>query len=287
MFTERSILLIYLKKEIPMDLVFDGSKYRIDTETLNELTSMARGGWLDTMTVGVDGESYGVMSIRDIKIHPYVFKLTPPMSNDEFNDLVADIAKNSQLVPVKIWRKAGTHFVVDGRNRINALRALGIEYVKFVYEKITNLDELETKIISWDKRRHTSKSQKAVAAFFDYEANGGPMRGYAEKYGVATGYISQCSKISKMKYGGRVILEELFKNREAEVGGKRCSSLTQIIRELERMERANESESERVPDRYSSISSGLRDMRQNLDIEALAYTKKVVSRLIDEVNREM
>ena len=34
------------------------------------------------------------------------------------------------------------------------------------------------------------------------------------------------------------------------------------------MENANKSEGEKVPERYSSISIGLKDMRQNLDINA-------------------
>jgi CRISPR/Cas system-associated exonuclease Cas4 (RecB family) len=258
--------------------------YVIDDDKLRELTELAENHWAK-VDLKAKNENYNIVRIEDVKIHRKVFELTPPMTNQEFEELVNDIAINGQLEPIKIWRKRGSMFVVDGRNRINALKALGIRYVKYIEVKIVDLEDLETKILSWDKRRKTTKAQKAVVAYKDWKASGGSMDNIAAKYSVSKAYISYCRKIDNMKYGSIAVLDELFNKREVEINGKRLKSLTQIIRELERMNKNFTPDNQR-PEGYEDIESALKGAYERGDLVALAYAKQAVVKMIKDLSED-
>ncbi len=264
--------------------------YEIDNDKLEELTKAAKEGW-GAVDLKVKNENFNVMRIADTKIHNMVYKLTPPMTNEEFIDLIEDIAKHGQIEPVKIWKKAGTPFIVDGRNRRNALLALGIEYIKYVEVNITTLEDLRVRILSWDRKRKTTASQKAIVAYIDYKENHKlekeGMDFYAEKYGVSKTYISFCKTIDEMKGGGQAILNEMFEYRIVEIGGKKLKSLSSIANMLKKLNKKPDDD-RRIPDGYrnSGVGSGLREMRSNGDIQSLAYAREVIKRMINEINNE-
>lgn len=91
---------------------------------------------------------------------PYheVTNLFPKMSDDEYQDLVADIRKNGLHEP--IWTYQG--FIVDGRHCDQACREIGIEPR---YQEWDGPGELIDFVISRNlMRRHLSTSQRAMVA---------------------------------------------------------------------------------------------------------------------------
>src|SRR5262249_25205209 len=69
------------------------------------------------------------MSWRDhIKVHPAA-DLFPMMSEPELRELGEDIKENGQRVQVVLWKDpspGGEHWLVDGRNRLDAMELVGI-----------------------------------------------------------------------------------------------------------------------------------------------------------------
>jgi ParB-like chromosome segregation protein Spo0J len=100
------------------------------------------------------------MSIRNgkhLEIDPLA-TLFPPMAEEEFARLKADIATHGQLEP--IWTHRGR--VIDGRHRLRACRELGLEPVIREYDGDgTVLDFVIAKNLH---RRHLSANQRALVA---------------------------------------------------------------------------------------------------------------------------
>ncbi|HPZ75109.1 MAG TPA: DNA methyltransferase [Candidatus Pacearchaeota archaeon] len=93
-----------------------------------------------------------------MEVHEYA-KLFPPMSNEEFEELVEDIKQNGQLEPIILHEGK----ILDGRNRYNACLKLGIKPKMKDYDG-ENLDPLSFVISKNIKRRHLTASQKALLA---------------------------------------------------------------------------------------------------------------------------
>ena len=93
-----------------------------------------------------------------MEIHEYA-KIFPPMSEEEFNELVEDIRQNGQLEPIIVYEDK----ILDGKNRYNACMKLGIKpkMVDYNGENLTPLNFVISKNI---KRRHLTASQKAILA---------------------------------------------------------------------------------------------------------------------------
>lgn len=88
-------------------------------------------------------------------------KINPLMSHVEFEALKHSIRQNGLLEPILLYQGK----VIDGRNRINALRALGEEKVQ--YKKIkddTSMDLVEKLVIIKETRRKQSSTQLAITA---------------------------------------------------------------------------------------------------------------------------
>lgn len=91
-----------------------------------------------------------------MKFHPYA-EIFPLMSDTEFDDLCADISINGQLQP--IITKGNQ--ILDGRNRFNACKKLGIVPK---YKEYFGSDVLAFVISSNLIRRHLNDSQRAMVA---------------------------------------------------------------------------------------------------------------------------
>ena len=120
------------------------------------------------------------MSIRngkDLEIDPLA-TLFPPMAEEEFARLKADIAARGQLEP--IWTHRGR--VVDGRHRLRACRELGLEPVVREYDGHgTVLDFVVAKNLH---RRHLSANQRALVAAKLANLSGGRPSKTARKQAV-------------------------------------------------------------------------------------------------------
>lgn len=88
-------------------------------------------------------------------------KINPLMSHVEFEALKHSIRQNGLLEPILLYQGK----VIDGRNRINALIALGEKEVP--YKKIKNdtpMDLVEKLVIIKETRRKQSSTQLAITA---------------------------------------------------------------------------------------------------------------------------
>lgn len=95
--------------------------------------------------------------MKNYEVHPAA-DLFPLMSGDEFKGLVNDIRDNGQREPATFWNGK----LIDGRNRANACKELGVEL------DACELDP-ETDPVKWVvshnlHRRHLSASQKSQVA---------------------------------------------------------------------------------------------------------------------------
>src|SRR5271157_775799 len=81
--------------------------------------------------------------------------LFPLLENDKLKELVDGIKENGQLLPIVIFEGK----ILDGRNRYNACKLLGIEPL---YENIETKDPLGYVLELNLKRRHLNESQRAV-----------------------------------------------------------------------------------------------------------------------------
>src|SRR5436305_1918923 len=71
-------------------------------------------------------------SWRDVlPVHPAA-ELFPMMSHEELTTLGEDIKKNGLQVPVVLWAetKESNPFLLDGRNRLDAMEAVGLEVLR-------------------------------------------------------------------------------------------------------------------------------------------------------------
>ena len=95
--------------------------------------------------------------VRDYAVHP-VAALLPMMSPEEYDGLRDDIAENGQLDPVMIRQGV----LIDGRNRLQACRELGIE--PEVQELDSAVDPVSWIISHNVHRRHLSTGQRGMFA---------------------------------------------------------------------------------------------------------------------------
>jgi ParB-like chromosome segregation protein Spo0J len=105
----------------------------------------------------MDGELFIVAD--DVKVHPLA-AIFPMLSEDELDDLAADIKANGLLHP--IVRMIDHKTIVDGRNRYEACRRAEVQ--PDFDDRIRNDAEARALIVSANlQRRNLTKSQQAMA----------------------------------------------------------------------------------------------------------------------------
>jgi ParB-like chromosome segregation protein Spo0J len=144
------------------------------------------------------------MSIRNgknLEIDPLA-TIFPPMSEDEFGRLKADIAARGQLEP--IWTHRGR--VVDGRHRLRACRELGVEPVVREYDGDgTVLGFVVAKNLH---RRHLSANQRALVAAKLANLSGGRPSKTARKQAVTQSDAAALLRVGRTSVqGARQILD--------------------------------------------------------------------------------
>lgn len=94
--------------------------------------------------------------------------INPLMSYAEFEALKHSISQDGLLEPILLYQEK----VIDGRNRIKALIALGEEKVK--YQKIkddTSIDLVQKLVVIKETRRKQSSTQLAITALICIQSN--------------------------------------------------------------------------------------------------------------------
>lgn len=103
--------------------------------------------------------------IENIEVHELA-KLTPAMTEVQFEALKTSIEQHGQQVPVVTYRSR----IIDGRHRLKALRELGLPTIVTVSEDSTMSEEdIRIKIMDvYENRRHQTPTQKAIVAYRVY-----------------------------------------------------------------------------------------------------------------------
>ena len=98
-----------------------------------------------------------------MRVHP-VADLFPMMSEDELNDLAADIKANGQIHPIIITHEeadeGAEEILIDGRNRWRACEIAGVEPR---FERLNGQDPVAY-IMSSNDRRDMTQGQRAIVA---------------------------------------------------------------------------------------------------------------------------
>lgn len=97
--------------------------------------------------------------MTEIKIHP-ACDLFPAMSEDDFQELKANIAEHGVRDFVTFWKGQ----LVDGRHRVRAMQELGIDVMCHASELFDDDDPFAFAISVNLKRRHLTTSQRAMIA---------------------------------------------------------------------------------------------------------------------------
>jgi len=98
--------------------------------------------------------------ISELKSHPHQ-ELIPPMSLEDYQNLLDDIKRNGILQPIDITYN---NVILDGHHRVKAARELGIKEVEVRIPELLYVDEDEYLISVAMNRRHLTEGQKAVLA---------------------------------------------------------------------------------------------------------------------------
>ena len=98
--------------------------------------------------------------ISELKPHPHQ-ELVPPMSLEDYHNLLEDIRRNGILQPIDITYN---NVILDGHHRVKAAKELGIKEVEVRIPELLYVDEDEYLISVAMNRRHLTEGQKAVLA---------------------------------------------------------------------------------------------------------------------------
>ena len=127
----------------------------------------------------------------------------PMMEESEFNALVNSIAEVGQIDPIFEYRG----LVVDGRNRLNALRKLGIGSV--LVQKLphkTSKEDLILLINAKEARRKQSKLQLAISGYHIWMQTGDRQEDVARRIGVSSESIRKVKElVSKLGMSQEVL----------------------------------------------------------------------------------
>ena len=220
--------------------------------------------------------------VNSIEIHELA-KLTPLMTEEDFNALKNSIKELGQLEPVVFWQGK----LIDGRHRLKALKLLGIEKIMYTnldphlkYEDVRNLV-----IKGYEMRRHLTPTQKAIRAYNEYirlKNNGEKisMSSVAEDFGSSRAMINRAKKL--YEYAPDNIIQALLNGEKVQLGSKgKTDSLYSIINyfktlseEILKDSRTNE-EIDITDDEKEYVNSVLADFECNFDINVLKYLAKL------------
>lgn len=128
-------------------------------------------------------------TIFDLPVHPAA-DVFPMLSDDDLDDLIADIKTNGLLQPLIV--KAGE--LVDGRNRREACRRAGVEPR---VEELNGTDPIAYILAVNVNRRHLTKGQRAmaVARLYPEPVKGGRGKKASVPEGFSQGKISEARTV--------------------------------------------------------------------------------------------
>lgn len=235
----------------------------------------------------------------DLEVHPLA-AMFPMLSDEELDDLAADIAEKGLLHPIVCTTDGRT--IVDGRNRYEACKRAGV--APWFENRIENEEQARNLIVSANlQRRNLTKGQQAMALAIIYPEPGKGGRGHkgANSIGEFSGeLLRQARFVLRMApeelvpqvMSGNVFLDaayaEATKRKQAASGTEAqmarlrdtAPDLADLVTE-ERMSlgEATAAANQRVAERQQAIEAGRRASIHLLDFCTAAVTIKAAAEL--------
>jgi len=229
--------------------------------------------------VKVSDEEVFVTHPKNIQIHS-IANILPKMTENEYISLKESIKNNGQLVPVYLYRGK----LVDGRHRLKALSELGSNVIK--YTKLPNnwtLEQVKEFILGTEQRRHETKAQLAIRAYFDYKKNGGSQQEIATKYGIDRTDISRAKKIEEKL--GTDMLKKLLNERKVKLSnGRYYSNLKSIVSFINKLELKTKEfkTNEEPPTKLAKEAEDVLNKAFNIgDLDTILHVIKTSKKLLD------
>jgi hypothetical protein len=202
------------------------------------------------------------VTVFQLPVHPAA-NVFPMLSEEELNELAADIKANGLLQPLIV--KDGV--LIDGRNRREACKRAGVTPR---LEELNGIDPVAYILSANINRRHLSKGQRAmaVAKLYPEPEKGG--RGKTNPLKIKefpnAGYVSQA----------RTVLSWLPQVANAVLAGTK--SLAEAYQEAQRLKEQADAEPkrfERLRERASDLADLVDEGRMSLPEAESAYTTRL------------
>ena len=169
------------------------------------------------------------LKLVDLEVHELA-KLTPIMTERQFQSLKESIKEHGQIVPIVTYRGK----IIDGRNRSRALRELGEEEIK-VKAIQSNLSEEDVKDLIlnvYENRRHQSPTQKAISAYKEYArlcriGEKETQASIAERFGTTRKLLSRARELHGL--AGDQVLHLLFNGGKYNIGTRTQPNNTDVL----------------------------------------------------------
>lgn len=145
--------------------------------------------------------------------------------------MAEDIKLNGQTDPIAIYQKRGTPNVIDGRNRLAALKLAGIEKVTyFNLPSNFTLAQLEEYVDSTRLRANPTKAQLAIEAYRLSKGSDITQKDASKKIGISLTQVERASRIDRLSSSA---LQELWdKGEYIRKDGKKTDSLAGVEADL-------------------------------------------------------
>lgn len=152
----------------------------------------------------------------EIKLHP-VCEIFPPMSDEEFHQLKADIAENGQRESIVYWNQ----MLVDGRHRLRACKELNIEPMEVELE--LDQDPVAYALSCNLHRRHLTESQRGMVSAELAKLKHGDNQHTKEDRPIGTSSIEEASKLLNVSERTTKRAKSVLKNG--------CKELQQLVKD--------------------------------------------------------
>ena len=221
----------------------------------------------------------------DNKIHRLAEQM-PLMGSSEFGALKQSLTESGQLEPILTYRG----FVIDGRNRINALKELKKETVRVqALPHRTEVEDLMLIINGKEARRKQTRLQLIISAYIIWRTTGEKQELVAKRLGVGDKSIRIVREMVESLGLGSQTLKELHSGNAFimnNLTGESTTSLSKIYEILK--SRANKGTASIVESNGSTIMMA-EDPSENKIIESVLNMTSLLSdlgrmRLINKIH---
>ena len=224
------------------------------------------------------------ISIFDIKGADKITKMNP---------LISDIELNGVKEPITICRS----FIIDGRNRVNACKELGINKIPcIILARNTSNQKKMDYIMSKETRRHQTPTQKTCRAVNDWNSDSNKpedvtQKEYTDKMGVSLRNFAHAQYIYKHN---KDLFDVLFDGHKIKINEnkdhKTSDSLTAIVKFLKSqklaLEVGNDTEikNEKEIDIYNLLSNRLKSELELFKLNGLS--KDAIGKAVKSLYKE-